>query len=222
MKYSKWITTTLLIIGVLSLGTTTAVAQTLTVIHSFSGGGDGANPSTGISIDSADNLYGTAGALVVGDNGSVWQLRRAGTGWILNPLHNFTGTPDGSSPTSRPIFGPDGSLYGVTEVGGNQGCTAIGPGCGLVYRLTPTATACKTSICPWVETVLYRFAGQPDGGNPQGDWMLRKGWTYAELARHAGKPGSFRGEQVGPRALVWAARLPESGEFAVENHGRSG
>jgi transposase len=26
-------------------------------------------------------------------------------------------------------------------------------------------------------------------------WMLRNGWTYAELARHAGKPGSFRGEQ---------------------------
>jgi transposase len=26
-------------------------------------------------------------------------------------------------------------------------------------------------------------------------WMLRKGWTYTELARHAGKPGSFRGEQ---------------------------
>jgi hypothetical protein len=27
-------------------------------------------------------------------------------------------------------------------------------------------------------------------------WMLRNGWTYAELARHAGKPGSFRGEQI--------------------------
>lgn len=26
-------------------------------------------------------------------------------------------------------------------------------------------------------------------------WMLRNEWTYAELARHAGKPGSFRGEQ---------------------------
>jgi transposase len=26
-------------------------------------------------------------------------------------------------------------------------------------------------------------------------WMLRKGWTYTELARHVGKPGSFRGEQ---------------------------
>jgi len=26
-------------------------------------------------------------------------------------------------------------------------------------------------------------------------WMLRNRWTYAELARHAGKPGSFRGEQ---------------------------
>jgi transposase len=26
-------------------------------------------------------------------------------------------------------------------------------------------------------------------------WMLRNQWTYAELARHAGKPGSFRGER---------------------------
>lgn len=26
-------------------------------------------------------------------------------------------------------------------------------------------------------------------------WMLRNRWTYAELARHAGEPGSFRGEQ---------------------------
>ncbi len=25
------------------------------------------------------------------------------------------------------------------------------------------------------------------------DWMLRNEWTYAELARHAGEPGSFRG-----------------------------
>jgi len=25
-------------------------------------------------------------------------------------------------------------------------------------------------------------------------WMLRNQWSYAELARHAGKPGSFRGE----------------------------
>src|SRR5208283_7371 len=26
-------------------------------------------------------------------------------------------------------------------------------------------------------------------------WMLRRQWTYAELARHAGEPGSFCGEQ---------------------------
>ena len=26
-------------------------------------------------------------------------------------------------------------------------------------------------------------------------WMLRRNWTYAELARHAGEPGSFCGEQ---------------------------
>ena len=26
-------------------------------------------------------------------------------------------------------------------------------------------------------------------------WMLRKQWTYAELVRHAGKPGSFCGKR---------------------------
>lgn len=31
-------------------------------------------------------------------------------------------------------------------------------------------------------------------------WMLRHEWTYAELVRHAGKPGSFRERQLRPSA----------------------
>jgi hypothetical protein len=35
-------------------------AQTLTVLHSFTGGGDGALPQAGLVMDEAGNLYGTA------------------------------------------------------------------------------------------------------------------------------------------------------------------
>lgn len=37
-----------------------AQAQTLTALHDFTGGPDGANPAAGLSIDRASNLYGTA------------------------------------------------------------------------------------------------------------------------------------------------------------------
>ena len=36
-----------------------AQGQTLTVLHTFSGGGDGATPTAGLTIDQAGNLYGT-------------------------------------------------------------------------------------------------------------------------------------------------------------------
>ena len=37
-----------------------AKAQTFTVLHNFTGGLDGANPYTGLTMDRAGNLYGTA------------------------------------------------------------------------------------------------------------------------------------------------------------------
>ena len=38
---------------------TSAFAQTFTVLYSFTGGADGANPSEGLVLDSAGSLYGT-------------------------------------------------------------------------------------------------------------------------------------------------------------------
>ena len=53
-------------------------------------------------------------------------------------------------------FGPDGTLYGTTTAGGE--------GFGIVFNLRPQPTFCKTLLCPWTETVLYRFTGGRDGG----------------------------------------------------------
>jgi uncharacterized repeat protein (TIGR03803 family) len=99
----------------------------------------------------------------------VFQLSLAGSSWVLNPLHQFTGAEsDGASPTSTLVFGPDGTLYGTTLAGGSGQCSDYfsWPGCGTVFSIGPPARACERAICPWDETVLYSFTGATDGGYP--------------------------------------------------------
>src|SRR5271166_1623673 len=144
--------------------TQSAQPQTLKVLHSFTGGGDGASPGAGVTMDQAGNLFGTTASGGIDDNGTVFRLSKRGSGWVLNPLYLFLGGSDGATPYARVVFGPDGSLYGTTYDGGGDGCS--GYGCGTVFNLKPPATACKTALCPWTETVLYRFTGGSDGGEP--------------------------------------------------------
>ncbi len=137
-------------------------AQTFTVLHNFTGGADGAYPYAGLTMDQAGNFYGTtanggntAGDCVFNGCGTVFKLKRAGSGWILSPLYSFSG-PDGNSPQAGVIIGPDGSLYGTTIYGGTANA-------GTVFKLSPPPSACKTALCPWRETVLYSFQGGSDG-----------------------------------------------------------
>ena len=156
-----------------------AQAQNFIVLHPFSGNADGSYPRTGLTMDRAGNLYGTAvgggtPSCHSGDYGpgcgTVFKLVRSGSGWSLSPLYSFSGSPDGAAPHSRLVFGPDGRLYGTTINGGQGACDSLfGVGCGTVFSLRPPANACKTAICPWSETVLYRFSGGSDGGEPLGD-----------------------------------------------------
>jgi uncharacterized repeat protein (TIGR03803 family) len=142
--------------------TQSAPAQTYKVIYNFTGGQDGAYPEAGLTMDRGGNLYGTAYQGGGSNRGTVFKLTRKGSGWVLGPLYSFTGGADGSAPLARVVFGPDGSLYGATEFGGRN----CGVGCGTVFNLKPSATGCKTALCSWVETVLYRFSGSSDGANP--------------------------------------------------------
>jgi uncharacterized repeat protein (TIGR03803 family) len=137
-----------------------AQAQTFNVIYNFpSRGGE---PWSGPTMDQAGHLYGTTFYGGLG-YGLVYELTRAGSGWIFTPLYNFTGGSDGGYPYAGVTIGPDGALYGTTFSGGGTECTF---GCGTVYRLTPPATFCKNALCNWNETVLYRFSGGADGKAP--------------------------------------------------------
>ena len=137
------------------VGARPAEAQTFTVIHTFTGGLDGAAPAAGLTLDKAGDLYGTASAGGRGFSGSVYKLTPMGAGWAFIPLYNFAGGNDGAAPIARVVFGPNGTLFGTTsDQGEGQGVV------GTVFNLVPPVTvACKTLFCPWTEKVLHRFTG---------------------------------------------------------------
>ena len=151
-------------------------AQTYRVIYNFVGEADGANPNSGVTSDASGNLYGTTSdggfersdyCLVRSGCGTVYKLAQSHSSWILTPLYNFRGGQDGVEPLARVVAGPDGTLYGTTFAGGGFGCnTGSSLGCGTVFNLRPPARPCASTICPWTETVLYRFSGGVDGENP--------------------------------------------------------
>ncbi len=141
------------------VATQAAQAQTFQVIHNFTGGADGATPSAGLTMDAGGNLYGTTYSGGVGF-GTVFKLKQAGSGWVLNPFYSFAGGGDGANPEARVVFGPDGLLYGTTTNGGVL--------FGTVFKLGPSPTACISAVCPGTKTTLYTFTGIPDDGeNPQ-------------------------------------------------------
>jgi uncharacterized repeat protein (TIGR03803 family) len=157
-------TSALAILLVLSVAVIpSAQAQTFTVIHAFTGGGDGYYPYGGLTLDGAGNLYGTTTDYT--GPGTVFKLKRSSGGWVLNTLYTFH-FYDGAIPQGRAVLGPNGTLYGTTTEFGSGGSGCGDEGCGVVYNLRPPRTACHSVVCPWTETVLYNFNGYADGGGP--------------------------------------------------------
>jgi len=107
-----------------------ATAQTFTVLHSFTNGQDGGESATGVTMDKAGNLYGTAlyGGYTGGNCdfssgcGTVFKGTHKGSAWLFNPLYSFQGDNDGASPYAGVTLAPNGILYGTTQDGGGGGC----------------------------------------------------------------------------------------------------
>src|SRR5664279_4276717 len=141
-------------------------AQTFTTLHGFSRT-DGAMPMAGLTMDAAGNLYGTTqSGGAAGGGGTVFKLVHTGSTWILHPLYSFPiaqhGGNDGAVPYAGVTIGPDGNLYGTTTLG--SGSAEY----GTVFKLSPPASVCRSTLCPWTETILYRFSGGSDGYSPFG------------------------------------------------------
>jgi uncharacterized repeat protein (TIGR03803 family) len=91
-------------------------------------------------------------------------------------LYEFSGTTDGSGPSTRLTFDAAGNLYGVTVAGGDMtACNQLG--CGVVFKLSPNGNG------TWTESVLYAFTGTTDGNDPFGGVVFdAKGNLYGVTA----------------------------------------
>lgn len=132
-------------------------AQTFTVLYTFKGGQDGANPFGGLLRDGAGSLFGTT------QNGGTHTCLGPGCGVVFklsssgseSVLFSFTGASSGAGPFAGMIADSQGNLYGTTDVGGGHGCSST-RGCGTVFKLTSSGSY----------TLLHGFQGGSDGIQP--------------------------------------------------------
>lgn len=105
--------------GISNLGTVFKLARDgndFAVLHGFTGGADGENPSVALIEGRDGALYGTTKVGDYSTRGTIFKLNKDGTGYSI--LHSFTGSPDGQNPNGKLLEASDGSLYGVTAAGG--------------------------------------------------------------------------------------------------------
>lgn len=146
-----------------------ARAQKEELLYSFSGGADGNYPRSGLLRDSKGNLYGTTYFGGASGAGTVFEITADGTQTVI---YSFTDGADGGYPVAGLVRDSNGNLYGTTLGGGAF------QDYGSVFELSPEhAGGCAVGTNTgndWCETVLYSFAGQPDGANPWGG-LIRTG-----------------------------------------------
>jgi uncharacterized repeat protein (TIGR03803 family) len=137
------------------------------VLHSFSGGSDGAYPASDL-FSYNGTIYGTTrygGGTACGGRGcgTIYTITASG---VETVLYAFKGGTDGETPSSGLIIWTSDAapprtlpraMYGTTRYGGGTGCG--GSGCGTVYSILTNGQQ---------EKVVYSFAGGADGSEPNG------------------------------------------------------
>ena len=123
-----------------------------TVLHTFTGGKDGASSYGGLVMDNAGNLYGTA---LLGGNSNCYDgcgtLFRIDANGKFKVLYTFTNEPAGY-PFGNLVMDDKGNLYG--ETGGLNSNSYY----GTVFELNSAGKL----------KVLHVLNGSPDGADPVG------------------------------------------------------
>jgi uncharacterized repeat protein (TIGR03803 family) len=119
-------------------------------------------PRAGLVQATNGDLYGTTYGANVSrgiSGGTVFKITPSGA---LTSLYSFcaqSGCADGAYPDATLVQATNGDFYGTTQYGGVGASCPNEPGCGTVFKMTPTGTL----------TTLYSFCTQTacaDGGQP--------------------------------------------------------
>lgn len=171
-----------------------ARAQTISILHTFVAGGDGAMPFGSVLLHDG-NLYGTTEIGGPASAGTVFKLDRHGN----EALHAFTGGMNGQLPLSSLIRDAAGNFYGTIFAGGTHSK-------GAIYTISKNGK----------ERTLYSFKGQPDGENPypallrdaQGSFY---GTTYIGGIR--GEGVAFKLDATGAETVLHSFTGGQDGRF---------
>jgi uncharacterized repeat protein (TIGR03803 family) len=165
-----------------------------TVLHTFEHNGDGFNPTS--LIGEGSSLLGTANTLFSVSAGK------------FTAFYPFITSPDGIFPNSV-IRDAQGNIYGTNTTGGDVACNSApyhDVGCGNVFMLDKNRNL----------TVLYNFAGPPDGNGPLGlirdsagnlYGMTTVGGNTSSACQFYGQPGCgvvFKLDSTGHETVLYS------------------
>lgn len=165
----------------------------LSLLHSFTGSPDGANPFATIVSDSSGNLFSTVSAGGANGDGAIYEIPSGTTAPLL--FYSFTGGTNGGAPNAGVVFDTDGDMFGTTSTGGADND-------GTVWEVVAGDTVAQT---------LYSFTGGTDGATPAGNIVMD---TKGDLIGTTVAGGSFND------GTVWA--IPVGTTSALGLHQFSG
>ena len=164
------------------------------VLHMFTGGGDGAEPSSAL-VEAADgNLYGMTARGGAEGLGTIYRISPGGN---LITVHAFTAA-EGASSSDVLVVGADGSLYG-TGKGLASDAPIFGPvqpvkngtRFGTIFRMSPEGAV----------TIVHTFKGTP--GNPAHALIQASdGSFYGTTDHELGKSAIFKVTSAGEASVV--------------------
>jgi uncharacterized repeat protein (TIGR03803 family) len=168
------------------------------ILYTFQGSTDGAEPASGVIFDHDGNLYGTAEFGGGGGWGVVYELVPSGDRWIQSVLYTFTeGVTEG--PVGGLIFDTIGNLYGTAAWA-----------CGSAFELSPSnggwnfstifhfpGSSCPLGLGPW-DSLSFDGAGNllgtvrvgPDDGNGFVFKLIPSNGGWSETSLHDFSGGS--------------------------------
>ena len=139
---------------------------TETILHNFGNGTDGMFPTSGLTINSTGDLFGTtinggsntkcAYSGTISSCGTAFGLSpKSGGGWNYAVIHNFGHAGDAYFPSSAITLDSSSNLYGECALGGQHGE-------GLLYELSLGSRG-------WTETIIHQWGSGTDGSYPYGN-----------------------------------------------------
>ncbi|MGH3056147.1 MAG: choice-of-anchor tandem repeat GloVer-containing protein, partial [Gaiellaceae bacterium] len=126
-----------------------------TLLYTFKGAPDGAQPTAALLRDSAGDLYGTTASGGPNNVGIVFKIDPFGNETIL---HSFSSGTDGAFPLAPLSGNPEALMYGTTSKGGTNNS-------GTIFQIDASGN----------ESVIHTFIGT-DGSDPEAGLLPVRGY----------------------------------------------